>query len=102
MTQRKYIISLTILIMSNIQLLFSQNIMENEIVIDSCIQLALLNNYEFKVYQQDKKIALKQFSIQQSKLLPTINFSSEYMFTDQFDDLETYNAGNASIQVYQP
>lgn len=102
MTERNYTIALIILIVSTMQLLYSQNTMENAITVDSCIQIALLNNYELKVYEQNKTIASKQYSIAQGKLLPTINFSSDYMYSDQFADLQTYNAGNAGIQAYQP
>ncbi|MCP4414589.1 MAG: TolC family protein [Gammaproteobacteria bacterium] len=93
---------LTLLLASSTQLLLAQSRARNVIIIDSCIQIALLNNYELKVYEQNESIALKQYSIQQSKQLPTINLSSGYMLTNQFDDSEKYNNGYAGIQVYQP
>ncbi len=102
MIRRTYLIYLVLLLISSSQFTFSQNKSKNVSTIDSCIQIALKNNYELKVYEQNNEIALKQYSIQKSNLYPTVSLSSDYSFTDQYDDLGSYNVGNAGIQIYQP
>jgi len=99
MVQKQLFITVTLLIF--IFQAFSQKINTNEISVDSCVRIAIKNNYELKVNEQNKNIAVKEYEIQKADLFPSINLNSEYQFTDQFDATGRYNVGSASIQLYQ-
>ncbi len=97
----KYLVKLVI-VLSLFSEVFAQGVDKRELSLDSCVQIALKNNAELKVFEQNTKSAVQQYQIQKSALFPTIDLNAEYFLTDQIEAFNTYNAGNASIQLYQP
>lgn len=94
-------ILILILLTLNATFLFSQENKENSLTLDSCIQIALKNNYALKVYEQDKETANKRYDIQKANLRPSISLSSDYLLTDQFNDLNQDYIASANLQIYQ-
>jgi outer membrane protein TolC len=80
----------------------AQEIEKQNLTLDKCIQFALKNNPGIQADYMETNISDKLVSIQKGKLLPNVSLSSEYMFTDQYSNLDDYQSANASLQVYYP
>jgi outer membrane protein len=95
-------ILITLIFAFSIFKLNAQEIEKQNLTLDLCIQFALKSNPGIKANYMETNISDKLVSIQKGKLLPTVNLSSQYLFTDQYNNLDEYQSANTNLQIYYP
>lgn len=98
--------NLKIIIIALFNLIVVQNFFAQKNIVklslDSCIQIAIVNNLQLKMDEQNVRISEKILEIEKGNRLPSVNVEGQYMLTDQYEDMNSYNYGFAGVQIYQP